>query len=236
MKIPYALDLALLIIIPLIIIISISIYLLKKKDVTLSRIDKILLSLIISSLLSICYFGFDFYILKMNDFVASCSDWCGIENAFFAIIVGGIGIISLLTLIIKKGINRHDLSENNPTMTKRDLNIIYLASIIILISLIFNLFFSNIISIIMSEDILGIIIELIRGPILNNLHLIILLSAVFFLKKSIFITKLLTYISLIFVILNYKYSFWHFSITEFLSLIPIIILIYYIFKTISRKA
>jgi hypothetical protein len=237
MEIPYILDISLLIIIPLIIIISTYIYLLKKKDINLSHIDKILVSLIISSLLSICYLGFDFYILKINDFVAGCSGWCGIENAFFAIIAGGVGIISLLILIIKKRISKkNDINESNFTIIKKDLNIIYITSIIILVNLIFNLFSSNIFSIIIHEDFLGIIIELLRGPILQHLHLIILLSAVFFIKKSIFITKLLTYISLIFIILNYRYFLWYFSIIDFLFLIPIIILVFYIFKNVKSKS
>ena len=169
-----------------------------------------------SCLVSIIYFIFDLAFLKYSGIVEGCSGWCGIENVVAAIGTFVVGFFTLIILRIKK---IHESSLETP---KRNLAIIInIATTIILIELAINL--------------------LQNFSLMKNLSSILLVLSVFFLKKSITLTKTFLYTSMVFLLfyfVNY-YQILNFSIhTVILTvvlLIPKIILIYFLFKNTRSK-
>lgn len=237
-SIPYDIDLLFLIVIPFVVLVLVYMRLSFRYRGSLKKFETLIISLLLSSLISILYFGLDYYILKNTDIVAHCGDFCGLENAMFALLAGGVAFVSLLVLIVVNVVKRnkkHNSAEQPNALSHGDMIAIRSISAILFIELVVSLFYSDIGSIVRHEDFLGVIIELVRGPLIENAHLFLMLSLMFFVKRSIPMTKIILYLSIIFLILNYYTLLGYyilrlglFSMIKIVLLLPKILLLYFV--------
>ena len=245
--IPYSLISLLLFIAPLSLYALTFKYFFKKDDCSLPRSEKILASLFIGSVLSILYFLLDLF-LRGSGLVSGCSEWCGFELFFFAGFAGCIGLIAFITLLIKILFKKRNIEIDNEIndgleTPKMDRYIIYVTSLIVLVELIISLQFSDILYIAKNHELIGmslfgtpigILFELIIGPIGANFDLIFFASLVLFFKKSPTLVRPMMYVAILFSFFYYTeldFIFYNFYNPRlYLFLLPKIILVYFLYK------